>query len=630
MFSFHILSTFIIWSLFFFSSGMIYAANPQTLRNAYQIESNGQTKSYHLNDYGKKMVKKMLGQYEKQIAQKWPDIIPLLITTTQDKLQRAQKTNSLWNMIIYTAVLYDLSQQNTSKWNDTTKETKITSTGSQPKKEVTNTVKSDQKEIDEYITLIKSLSKNADVILAGIDQEKINVNHLPKDQQELLLQKIGGCSKAYDLYISVWSLELKAKRSDEFSNRLESVLKEIFVNEKEQKIVWDKISLIFNISETLLWEKSLVCSYGKNKNFLDSSIGELFKNSHMHLNMSSIVLKDPKILNATTNEFIRNVFLDPQTRWLFPKNGIDKYTPRNSLIWGCLLAQNRLKSSDFLNWQKEAYSWINIDIVEANKIIKDEIEILCDNKLYYQEIQNAIDEVMKWKVKVDERRDTFILANRIYEINQKIFGESWWTAWIYFDTDKIKLFYAEKQEGEHTREFRKMLQEHEIAQLLLEIKFPPQSQLLNVDQTTVNPVNNSTTSTTAESSKISLAKEAIEFDRKNDINRIQGKETDEVLRWIDARRNIIWWREWKDALYGWKMDDIIIVVWDMRSYSNKDTVQSLELLWVPLSDLIWRNFNINWSPKIIDWWAGRDLLFVVWDVDISQADMKGIEDIKIY
>ena len=237
---------------------------------------------------------------------------------------------------------------------------------------------------------------------------------------------------------------------------------------------------------------------------------------------------------------------------------------------------------------------------------------------------------MKWKVKVDERRDTFILANRIYEINQKIFGESWWTAWIYFDTDKIKLFYAEKQEGEHTREFRKMLQEHEIAQLLLEIKFPPQSQLLNVDQTTVNPVNNSTTSTTAESSKISLAKEAIEFDRKNDINRIQGKETDEVLRWIDARRNIIWWREWKDALYGWKMDDIIIVVWDMRSYSNKDTVQSLELLWVPLSDLIWRNFNINWSPKIIDWWAGRDLLFVVWDVDISQADMKGIEDIKIY
>lgn len=75
-----------------------------------------------------------------------------------------------------------------------------------------------------------------------------------------------------------------------------------------------------------------------------------------------------------------------------------------------------------------------------------------------------------------------------------------------------------------------MLQEHEIAQLLLEIKFPPQSQLLNVDQTTVNPVNNSTTSTTAESSKISLAKEAIEFDRKNDINRIQGKETDEVLR----------------------------------------------------------------------------------------------------
>ena len=49
---------------------MIYAANPQTLRNAYQIESNGQTKSYHLNDYGKKMVKKMLGQYEKQIAQK--------------------------------------------------------------------------------------------------------------------------------------------------------------------------------------------------------------------------------------------------------------------------------------------------------------------------------------------------------------------------------------------------------------------------------------------------------------------------------------------------------------------------------------------------------------------------------
>lgn len=118
MFSFHILSTFIIWSLFFFSSGMIYAANPQTLRNAYQIESNGQTKSYHLNDYGKKMVKKMLGQYEKQIAQKWPDIIPLLITTTQDKLQRAQKTNSLWNMIIYTAVLYDLSQQNTSKWND--------------------------------------------------------------------------------------------------------------------------------------------------------------------------------------------------------------------------------------------------------------------------------------------------------------------------------------------------------------------------------------------------------------------------------------------------------------------------------------------------------------------------------
>ena len=75
-----------------------------------------------------------------------------------------------------------------------------------------------------------------------------------------------------------------------------------------------------------------------------------------------------------------------------------------------------------------------------------------------------------------------------------------------------------------------MLQEFRMAQLLLEIKFPPQSQLLNIDQTTVKPVNNPTTSTTTESSKISLAKEAIEFDRKNDINRIQGKETDEVLR----------------------------------------------------------------------------------------------------
>ena len=623
MFSFHILSTFIIWSLFFFSSDIIYAANPQTLRNAYQIESNGQTKSYHLNDYGKKMVKKMLGQYEKQIAQKWPDIIPLLITATQDKLQWAQNTNSLWNMIIYTAVLYDLSQQNTSKWNGATKEIKVSSTGSPTKKAVTNTVKSDQKEIDEDISFIKSLNKNADVILAGIDQEKINVtNHLSKDQQELLLQRMGGCSKVYDLYFGIQLIEGKSKkRSDEFIGMLEAAFKQAFPDEKEQKIVWGKISLIFNISEVLLSTNSLVCSYWKNKNFLESSIGWLFDKSNVRLTISPMALK-----NATTNEFIRNVFLDPQTRWFFPKNGIDKNKPRNSLIWGCLLAQNRLNSSDFLNWQKEVYSWINIDIVEANKIIKDEIEILCDNKLYYQEIQNAIDEVMKWKVKVDERRDTFILANRIYEINQKIFGESWWTAWIYFDTDKIKLFYAEKQE----EEFRKMLQEFRMAQLLLEIKFPPQSQLLNVDQTTVKPVNNSTTTSTTDSSKISLVKEAVEFDRKNDINRIQGKETDEVLRWIDTRRNIIWWKEWKDALYGWKMDDIIIVVWDMRSYSNKDTVQSLELLWVPLSDLIWRNFNINWSPKIIDWWAGRDLLFVVWDVDISQTDMKGIEDIKIY
>mgnify|MGYP006943043864 CR=1 FL=1 len=75
-----------------------------------------------------------------------------------------------------------------------------------------------------------------------------------------------------------------------------------------------------------------------------------------------------------------------------------------------------------------------------------------------------------------------------------------------------------------------MLQEFRMAQLLLEIKFPPQSQLLNVDQTTVKPVNNSTTTSTTDSSKISLVKEAVEFDRKNDINRIQGKETDEVLR----------------------------------------------------------------------------------------------------
>ena len=61
----------------------------------------------------------------------------------------------------------------------------------------------------------------------------------------------------------------------------------------------------------------------------------------------------------------------------------------------------------------------------ANEIFEQGMKKVCGNASYYQEIQNAVDEVTKGKIKEEHTRDRFLLANRIYEINQKTFGKSW-------------------------------------------------------------------------------------------------------------------------------------------------------------------------------------------------------------
>lgn len=128
----------------------------------------------------------------------------------------------------------------------------------------------------------------------------------------------------------------------------------------------------------------------------------------------------------------------------------------------------------------------------------------------------------------------------------------------------------------------------------------------------------------------SLVKEAQEFDKINNINRVYWDEKDNILKSIDNKRNIIWWKEWKDSLYWWKLDDIIIVVWDMSNYGKSDTKQTLEFLWFQIQEINWKNFNKNGSPKIIDWWEWYDILFVTWDIDLSKTDIKWIEEVIIH
>ncbi len=141
---------------------------------------------------------------------------------------------------------------------------------------------------------------------------------------------------------------------------------------------------------------------------------------------------------------------------------------------------------------------------------------------------------------------------------------------------------------------------------------------------------NNTQELNTKNNEVFLVKEAQDFDKANNISRIYWDEKDNTLKVIDNKRNIVWWKQWKDSIYGWKLDDIIIVVWDMSKYKKTDTKQTLEFLWFKIQEINWKNFNISWSPKYINWWEWHDILFITWDIDLTETEIIWIEDIIIH
>ena len=119
-------------------------------------------------------------------------------------------------------------------------------------------------------------------------------------------------------------------------------------------------------------------------------------------------------------------------------------------------------------------------------------------------------------------------------------------------------------------------------------------------------------------------------DLDNNINRIYWDSKDNILEWINTKKNIIWWKEGRDIINWWELNDVIIVVWDMTPYNKVDKKQTFEFLWFSLSEINWKNFNINGAPKDINGWEWHDILFITWDIDFSNTKIKSVEEIIIY
>lgn len=125
--------------------------------------------------------------------------------------------------------------------------------------------------------------------------------------------------------------------------------------------------------------------------------------------------------------------------------------------------------------------------------------------------------------------------------------------------------------------------------------------------------------------------ESINYDRQNNTIRkyFFDKDYNWMSYWDINKKNIIWWM-WVLGINWRNLDDIIIVVWDLTKYKKEDTKQILELLWISMDNLNWKDFSKVWIPKIIDWWEWRDILFVTGDTNLTNTDIKNIENVIIF